>query len=64
MNFSEKKESKLSNKYDTINLILETYNYDVWFENEESTDKEELTDREEWTDKKICRCIWHTTTRR
>ena len=27
---------KLGNKYDPINLFLETYNYDVWFENEVS----------------------------
>ena len=25
-------------KYDLINLFLETYNYDLWFENEEPTD--------------------------
>ena len=28
----------MGNKYDPINLFLETYNYNVWFENEESTD--------------------------
>ena len=34
----------MGNKYDPIYLFLETYNYDVWLENEESTDKEESTD--------------------
>ena len=33
-------ERKLSNKF---NLFLERCNYDVWFENEELTDKEEYT---------------------
>ena len=34
---SSAKKRKLGNKYDPINLILEAYNYDVEFENEEST---------------------------
>ena len=25
-------------KYDSDNLFLKTYNYDAWFENEQSTD--------------------------
>ena len=29
---------KLGNKYDPINLFRETYNYDVWFQSEESPD--------------------------
>ena len=33
---SDAKKWKLGNKYDPI--YLETYNYDVWFENKESTD--------------------------
>ena len=28
----------MGNKHDPVNLFLETYNCDVWFENEESTD--------------------------
>ena len=36
----EKKESK----YDPKNLFLEAYNYNDWFENEESTNKEESVD--------------------
>ena len=32
-------KKQLGNKYDPINLFLETYNYDVWFENEKSTNK-------------------------
>ena len=35
---SDGKKGKLGNKYDPINLFLETYNYNVWFENEESSD--------------------------
>ena len=35
---------KLSNKYDHINLFLGTYNYDVLFENEESTDTKTNSD--------------------
>ena len=27
----------MGNKYDTINLFLETCHYDVWFEKEDST---------------------------
>ena len=38
------KKRRLGNKYDTTNLLLETYNYDVWFQNEELTDKEESVD--------------------
>ena len=38
----------MGNKYDPINLILETYNYNIWFENEESDDttsrKSDLSD--------------------
>ena len=32
-------------KYDPTNLFLETYNYDVWFKNEESTDKARKGDK-------------------
>ena len=35
---SDAQKRKLGNKYDPINLFLETYNYDAWFENERSTD--------------------------
>ena len=41
----------LGNKYNSINLFFESYNYEIWFENEESTvitsrksDKEESID--------------------
>ena len=34
---SDAKKIRMGNKYDPINLFLETYNY-VWFGNEESTD--------------------------
>ena len=38
----------MGNKYGPINLILETYNYNIWFENEESDDttsrKSDLSD--------------------
>ena len=33
------KRRELGNKYDPINLCLEKYNYDTWFENEEFVDK-------------------------
>ena len=39
MAFSDALKRKLGNKYDPTNLFLETYNYDVWFENKESTDE-------------------------
>ena len=32
--FSDAQKRNLGNKYDPINLFLETYNHDVWFENE------------------------------
>ena len=37
-------------KYDPKTLSLKANNYDMWFQNKESTDKEEPTDREESTD--------------
>ena len=36
--------NKVKSKYDPIKLFLATYNYDNWFEREESTDKEESVD--------------------
>ena len=36
--FQMLEKRKLVNKYDPINLFLEAYNYDVWFESEESSD--------------------------
>ena len=36
---SDVKKRKLGNKYDRINLFLEGYNYDVWLETEQSSDK-------------------------
>ena len=38
MTVSDAKKRKLSNKYGPANLLFETYNYDVWFENEALTD--------------------------
>ena len=35
---SDARKRKLGNKNDPINLFLETYNYDVWCENEKMTD--------------------------
>ena len=35
-------KGKLGNNYDPDNLFLETYNYDAWFENEESIDTKKL----------------------
>ena len=49
----------MGNKYGPINLFLDKYNYDIWFENEELAgiisrkgDKEQSVD------------LWHATTRR
>ena len=48
---SDAKKRELGNKYGPINLFLEKYNYDIWFENEElvgiisrKSDKEESVD--------------------
>ena len=35
---SDAQKRNLGNKYDPINLFLDTYDYNVWFENEKSTD--------------------------
>ena len=32
------KKRRLDNNYDPTNSFLETYDYDIWFENEESAD--------------------------
>ena len=40
----------MSNKYDPVNLFLETYNYEDRSENEESTDKTRKNDKEESVD--------------
>ena len=37
-------KKELGNKYNPVNLFLKTYNYDVWFKNEVSSDKEESVD--------------------
>ena len=39
------KQKQIEHKYDPANLFLETYNYDVWFENEESTDTARKSDK-------------------
>ena len=48
MAFSDVRKRNLGSRYDPTNLFLETYNYDVWFENKESNDAtksdEESTD--------------------
>ena len=36
--FSNAKKGKSGNKYDPIILFLKTYNYNIWFENQKSTD--------------------------
>ena len=40
-------ENKMEPKYDPDNLFLKTYNYDVWFENEESTNTSRESNKEE-----------------
>ena len=41
---SDAKRKKIELKYDSNNLFLKTYNYDLWFKNEELTDREESVD--------------------
>ena len=41
---SDAKRKDIELKYDLTNLFLKTYNYELWFENEESTDREESLD--------------------
>ena len=36
--FQMLKKKDLDNKYDPIDLFHETYDYDIWFENEELAD--------------------------
>ena len=36
---SDAKRKNIELKYDPNNLFLKTYNYDLWFKNEESTDR-------------------------
>ena len=42
---SDAKRKKIESKYDPKKLFLKKYNYDNWFENQESTDNEESTDK-------------------
>ena len=44
------RRNKMEHKYDPAKLFLEKYNYEVWFENKEFTDKEESTDKKESVD--------------
>ena len=37
-NLSDAETRNLCNKYDPTNLFFENYDYDIWFENEESAD--------------------------
>ena len=39
MNYQTLKEVKWTTNLILLNYFLKTYNYDVWFENEQSTDK-------------------------
>ena len=50
MALSDNKKRKLDYKYHPVNLLLETYNCDYWFENKESRDRTRNTDKEESTD--------------
>ena len=43
-------KKELGNKYNPINLFLETCNYDFWFWNEESTDTTKNSSNEESAD--------------
>ena len=46
MNYQITKEKKLESKYDSKDLFLDGYDYNVWSENkEESTDKEASEDQ-------------------
>ena len=53
---SDAQKKDLDNKYDPTDLFHETYDYDIWFENEELADAIQ--------DKKESRVIWHATARR
>ena len=46
-----KKKKRNYHKYEPEKLFLKAYNYNLWHENEETTDKEDSTDKEEPTDK-------------
>ena len=46
---SDAKRKNIELKYDPTSLFLKTYNYDLWLENEELTDKEESVDLSEMT---------------
>ena len=49
MALSDAKKRKLGNKYDPVNLFLvDAYNYDNWFENEEQSDTTRKSDKEEF----------------
>ena len=41
---------KLANKFHPINLFFETCNYNIWFENEESSDTARKKEKEESVD--------------
>ena len=47
---SDTQKRELGNKYDPIDLFLGTYNYDVWFENEESAETTRKCDKKESVD--------------
>ena len=44
------KRNKMKHKYEPRKLFLETYNYYVWFENQESSDTKRKSDKEESVD--------------
>ena len=43
---SDAKRNTIKHKYDPKNIFLETYNFDIWFENEELSDTTIKNDKE------------------
>ena len=41
------KRNKMERNYNPIDLFLKTYNYDIWFETEETSDTTRKSDKEE-----------------
>ena len=46
----QNKKRKLSNKYDTFNLFLETYDYEDWLKNKELAGTTRKSNKEEYVD--------------
>ena len=53
-------KKELGNKYNSINMFVETFYYGAWFQNEELTDTTSMKSDK----KRICRFISHATTTR